>query len=85
MRALISPNEKVYSYTGAEIGVRVAEVSQQGFEVAPPLFWAECADDVVADKFYYDIAAQTINAVPLPPEPPAPEPIVPGGPSVIAD
>jgi hypothetical protein len=85
MRALISPNEKVYSYTGAEIGIRVAEVSQQGFEVALPLFWAECADDVVADRFYYNTATQTINAVPVRPAPFEPEPIVPGGPSVIVE
>ena len=84
MKALISPNEKVYSYTGTEIGVRVAEVSAQGFEVALPLFWAECADDVVADKFYYDTTAQTISAVPVRPAPQL-TPIVPGGPSVIAE
>jgi hypothetical protein len=79
MKALISPNELV------ESGCRVAQVAVTAFEVTPPLFWVDCADDVVADEFYYDIAAQTINAVPLPPEPPAPEPIVPGGPSVIAE
>lgn len=64
--ALISPNEPV------ESGYRVAEVADQSFEVAPPLFWVECADDVVADQFYYDPATKMIIPVPLPtpPEPP---------------
>jgi len=52
--ALISPNEPVLA------GYRVAEVSDTTFEVAPPLFWVECADDVVADQFYYDTETQTI-------------------------
>ena len=48
--ALISPNEP------RESGYRVAEVVDQGqtFEVGSPLFWTECADDVVADQFWYD-------------------------------
>lgn len=51
--ALISPNEKVYNAEGNILGDRVAEVSSNPFPVAPPLFWVECADDVVADQFYY--------------------------------
>ena len=79
MKALISPNEPVND------GYRIAEVCAQEFEVAEPLFWVECADNVVADQFYYDPTTQTINQIPLPPAPPAPEPIVPGGPSVLAE
>lgn len=67
--ALISPNEQVYKYDGTLLGVRVAEVSDTPFEVAPPLFWVECADDVVADQFYYDEATQTIIAIPVKPAP----------------
>jgi hypothetical protein len=74
-QALISPNEPVLT------GYRVAEVRDDTFEVAPPLFWVECSDDVVADQFYYDTATQTIIAKPTPPKP---QPIVEGGPSVIA-
>lgn len=48
---------------------RVAEVSDTPFEVAPPLFWASCADDVVADQWYYDTATQQILVVPNVPKP----------------
>lgn len=68
--ALISPNEPVYKYDGTLLGIRVAEVSDTTFEVNPILFWVECADDVVADKFYYDEATQTIIDVPVKPVPP---------------
>jgi len=66
--ALISPNEQVYKYDGTLLGVRVAEVSDTTFEVNPILFWVECADDVLADQFYYD--GQTIIPVPVKPKPP---------------
>ena len=79
--ALISPNEQVYSYDKTLLGVRVAEVCDTPFEVASPLFWVECADDVVADQFYYDTDMQTIIAKPIRP---TPQPIVEGGPSVVA-
>ena len=49
--ALISPNEKVY-FDNAEIGERIAEVEMQPFEVALPLYWIPCEDDVVADIYY---------------------------------
>jgi hypothetical protein len=43
---------------------RVAEVTSQPFDVAPPLFWVSCADDVVADQWYYDkVAQQTIQII----------------------
>jgi hypothetical protein len=67
--ALISPDEKVYKYDGTYLGVRVAEVEVNTFPVADPLFWVSCADDVVADKFYYDTTTQTIILVPIEPEP----------------
>lgn len=63
MNALISPNESV------ESGYRVAEVALTTFEVAPPLFWVDCADDVIADQFYYDPTDDQIKAVPVPPAP----------------
>jgi hypothetical protein len=67
--ALISINEQVYKYDGTLLGIRVAEVSDTTFEVAPTLFWVECADDVVADQFYYDTETQEIIAVPVKPKP----------------
>jgi hypothetical protein len=76
-KALISPNESPIQYTSGwgdkppykEVysnypnSCRVAEVCDTEFEVAQPLFWVDCADDVLADQFYYDTAAQTINPI----------------------
>lgn len=54
-----------------ETGYRVAQVVAVGetFPVAPELFWTPCADDVVADQFWYDPADQQIKPFPPPPEP----------------
>jgi hypothetical protein len=60
MKALISPIEP------RESGYRVAQVSEQEFLVAEPLFWIECADHVIADQYWYDPADQAIMPVPLP-------------------
>lgn len=74
--ALISPNEDVSwlsdwsndqpIYTLISNANRIAEVSTTQFEVASPLFWIACADDVIADLFYYDSVTQTICAIPEP-------------------
>jgi len=76
--ALISPNEQV-SYISAwdgqtpvftVIGQRVAQVENNQFEVAPPLFWLECADDVTAIGFYYSQISLAIVQIPeSPPQP----------------
>ena len=67
--ALISPTEKVYKYDGTLLGDRVAEVTTNPFEVAPPLFWVACPDDCVADQWYYDgSSCQQIPAKPTPPD-----------------
>lgn len=74
-QALISPNEKIVDpNTGEVIGERVAEVCTTPFEVAAPLFWMACADDVQADIWYYDPADQQIK---LTPQPIPPEPVQP--------
>ena len=44
MQALISPEENN----------RIAEVAVQSFEVAPPLYWVDCADDVTTEWTYVD-------------------------------
>ena len=67
--ALISINEQVYKYDGTLLGIRVAEVSDTTFEVAPTLFWVECSNSVVADKFYYDTGTQNIIEIPVKPIP----------------
>jgi hypothetical protein len=78
--ALISPNESPIQYisgwttddppqpiyTPIANSCRVAEVENQPFEVAPPLFWTPCADNVEADKWYYNINDEEIYPVPDP-------------------
>ena len=44
MQALISPEENN----------RIAEVAVQSFEVAPPLYWVACTDDVTTEWTYVD-------------------------------
>lgn len=68
-QALISTVEPRYT------GYRVAQVvdsKADTFEVADTLFWADCADDVVADQFWYDPDNQLIVPNP-PPAPPTAE------------
>jgi hypothetical protein len=72
MKALISPNEKRTDYQG-NVGERVAQVESQSFEVAAPLFWVDCADDCVADVWWYYNGI--CEVMPQPPAPPEPEPI----------
>lgn len=68
-QALIAPEEKVYKYDGTLLGGRVAQTTTSPFEVAPSLFWLECADDVNADTWYYNIDTHEIEQVPEPPPP----------------
>jgi hypothetical protein len=65
MQALISPDEKVRDSESNILGDRVAQIATDSFPVANPLFWAPCADDVVADEFYW--VDNQILPVPLPP------------------
>lgn len=57
MKALISTIEP------RQTGYRVAQVAydDQIFPVAETMFWVLCADDVVADQFWYDPADETIK------------------------
>lgn len=76
MKALISPNESPISYISSWNGTvpvystypnscRVAQVEpdDQTFPVADPLFWTSCADNVVADQWYYDTENSNINPI----------------------
>ena len=81
-KALISPNEPVYNYDTppVKVGDRVAEVADAEFPVAPPYFWVDCADDIVADKWYWNEGI----FYPAPVPPPPPPVVVPDqGPTVI--
>jgi hypothetical protein len=83
MNALISPSESVYSYDGSFLGWRVAQVATAPFDVAPPLFWTDCADDVAADQFYYE--GGLISPIPVPPQPSPAEVVEQTGPTIVAE
>ena len=81
--ALISPNESPIQYISGwttdvphqpiympiNNSCRVAQVSDTTFEISLPLFWAECADDVVADRWYYNTQNNEIFIIPNEPYP----------------
>jgi hypothetical protein len=58
-KALICPNEP------AQSGYRVAQVELEEniFAVADPLYWMDCADEVVANYWYFDPVDSTIKEV----------------------
>jgi hypothetical protein len=65
-KALISPNESVIHYDGSTVlGHRIAEVHDTGFDVALPLHWIDCADDLVVSTHYYDAGDSTIKSIPV--------------------
>lgn len=53
--ALICPNEPVAG------GYRVAQVTHEIFAVALPTYWMECADNVVAEEWYFDEQASCLK------------------------
>ena len=57
---------------------RVCEVADAEFPVYQTLIWVDCADDIVADQYYYDKEAQTINPVENAPEPEPVQPVTQG-------
>lgn len=90
MKALIEPTQQISQITSWQLvdniyepvytilGERIAQVSETEFEVAPPLFWVDCADDV-QDWWYYDTLDATCKETP--PPAPQPEPVMPEQPS----
>jgi hypothetical protein len=50
-----------------ESGYRVAQVEDAAniFEVGTGLMWVDCADNVVADEFWYDPSDELIKANPV--------------------
>lgn len=59
MKALISSIEPI------QTGYRVAQVEQDAniFDVAEGFFWVDCADDVLADQFWFDPIEKTIEKI----------------------
>jgi hypothetical protein len=47
MKALISPIENKSD------GWRIAQVSQEAFDVALPFFWIDCDETITAKDYYY--------------------------------
>lgn len=78
MKALISPNEPV------ETGYRVAQIDEVGFEVAPPLFWIDCVDDIAADVYWYNPETQEFILKQATTTQATSVPQISGGPRVIA-
>jgi hypothetical protein len=68
MKALVSPQEKRTDYEG-NVGDRIAQVEQNEFPVAAPLFWTDCPNDCVADVWwYYNGVCEVMPQPPTPPE-----------------
>lgn len=54
MKALISPAEAV-SYNGVQIGVRVVQVEEFDFPIAPPMFWVDAPAGVTAEYAWHSV------------------------------
>jgi hypothetical protein len=64
-KALISTQELVNRPDGkTECRVAQVEPAENIFDVAEGLFWADCDDDVVADRFTYNLFTKAITAIP---------------------
>lgn len=59
--ALVCPNEPVTD------GYRIAQVEEVTFPVGEPTYWLECADDVVADLWYFNTTTNVPTLVPVVP------------------
>ena len=59
MKALISPLEP------RSTGYRVAQIHETGFDVAEPLFWVDCPNDLIEDQKWYDPSDNTFKDAPI--------------------
>jgi hypothetical protein len=48
---------------------RVCDKKDSQYDVASPLFWVDCADDLDVTNSYYDTSDSTIKAIPNAPVP----------------
>jgi hypothetical protein len=63
MKALISTIEP------RETGYRVAQVEEESFPVAEPvLFWVDCDNTIVADRYWFDPTDNSFKAIISTPE-----------------
>jgi len=67
MKALISPDEKIYNLENTVIGDRVAHFYEESFDVAQPLFFVD-VDESFADKdsqfYYYNTTTSQVSLIP---------------------
>ena len=72
--ALISPLEL------REEGYRIAQVSEEVFDIAEPFYWTECPDEIIADIYYYrpDVNEYVLTPIPEVPESEIPVTILDG-------
>lgn len=66
-KALIDPNRNVFIQNKTSLLIEesnhkiVAEISDSEFDVASPLFWVDCADDLDAVASHYNTTTETIE------------------------
>lgn len=79
--ALISPNESPIEYisgwttdnppepiyTQIENSCRIAQISDETFEVSLPLFWVECDNNINPTENYYNTKDKQIYPIPMHP------------------
>ena len=63
VKHIVSWNDKTPTYETYPDSARVCEVMANQFAVAQPLFWVDCANDVIADEFYFDTSNETIKPI----------------------
>ena len=68
-----TPNSPTPIFSPIANSARVCQVeSEATFNIAAPLFWTSCSDDVVADQFYYQTNTSTFLVVSNAPFPTTP-------------
>lgn len=78
MKALISPLE-ILKFIDGSTGTRVAQVTEEDFPVAAPLFWVECPDEVAAETHHWTGEGFALNLDPYQEPDPAHMPTLSSG------
>jgi len=68
-RTTTTPYEPISATYPNSARVCQVEPNDAIFDVAEPYFWTDCADNVVADQFWYDTVNKVINPVVNAPKP----------------
>ena len=64
-----NPPKPIYEFYPNSCRVCQVEPDDQTFVVGEPLFWTDCPDDIIADRWYYDsVTQQFIPVVETPPK-----------------